>query len=292
MIRDLQLRRLADRTQQSYVQAVAGLAQYYKQSPDRIDDQKVQDYLLHLLNDRHLSWSTCDLYAAGISFFYRVTLKRPASHFILPPRRHRDTPWPSRASSSASGDRKSGSFCAKPRSPSDGGSSGNADVSRSSVLASEGVAGIADGSNGIFLGRGSWQPPLLSLMRRLEDSHRKLNGELLRISAGKYYPINCDIWSRDLARYRTIATRIGSAARMNQMVLSFRQFVRNRSFNNTNNANANQIQHILYPAGKTDAAHNRTPPSIRKKAERNQEAFWISRKVKYSSGHHTVNRKL
>jgi len=88
MIRDLQIRRLADRTQQSYVQAVAGLAQYYKQSPDQIDDQKVQNYLLHLLNKRNLSWSTCDLYAAGISFFYRVTLKRPASRFTLPPRRH------------------------------------------------------------------------------------------------------------------------------------------------------------------------------------------------------------
>ena len=88
MIRDLQLRRLADRTQQTYVQAVAGLAKYYKQSPDQIDDQKVQDYLLHLLNERKLSWSTCDLYAAGIAFFYRVTLGRPASQFTLPPRRH------------------------------------------------------------------------------------------------------------------------------------------------------------------------------------------------------------
>jgi site-specific recombinase XerD len=88
MIRDLQLRRLADRTQQSYVQAVAGLAKYYKQSPDQIDDQKVQNYLLHLLNEQKLSWSTCDLYAAGISFFYRVTLARPASRFTLPPRRH------------------------------------------------------------------------------------------------------------------------------------------------------------------------------------------------------------
>ena len=88
MIRDLQSRRLADRTQEVYVQSVAGLARYYKQSPDQIDDQKVQDYLLHLLHERNLAWSTCDLYAAGIAFFYRVTLNRPASQFILPPRRH------------------------------------------------------------------------------------------------------------------------------------------------------------------------------------------------------------
>lgn len=88
MIRDLQVRRLSDRTQEAYIGAVAGLAKYYKQSPDQLTDQKVQDYLLHLLNDRHLAWSTCDLYAAGISFFYRVTLARPANQFTLPPRRH------------------------------------------------------------------------------------------------------------------------------------------------------------------------------------------------------------
>ena len=88
MIRDMQLRRLADRTQESYLYAVTGLAQYYKESPDRITEKKVQDYLLYLLNERKLSWSACDLYASALEFFYRVTLGRPLTQFRLPPRQH------------------------------------------------------------------------------------------------------------------------------------------------------------------------------------------------------------
>jgi len=88
MIRDLQLRRLSEGTQKRYLHAVAGLAQYYKLSPDQIDHQKIQDYLLYLIRERKLAWKTCDLYAAAISFFYRVTLARPEKEFILPPRQH------------------------------------------------------------------------------------------------------------------------------------------------------------------------------------------------------------
>jgi integrase/recombinase XerD len=88
MIRDMQLRRLADRTQQSYLWAVTGLAKYYHQSPDQIEEKRVLDYLLHLLNQRKLAWSTCDLIASGLEFFYRTTLGRTQTEFRLPPRRH------------------------------------------------------------------------------------------------------------------------------------------------------------------------------------------------------------
>jgi site-specific recombinase XerD len=88
MVRDMQLRRFADRTQQSYLWAVTGLAKYYKQSPDQIEEKRVLDYLLYLLNERKLSWSTCDLIASGLEFFYRTTLGRPQTQFRLPPRRH------------------------------------------------------------------------------------------------------------------------------------------------------------------------------------------------------------
>jgi len=86
MIRDMQLRRFAERTQETYLGVVARFAQHYKQSPDLIPDAKVQDYLLYLLNERKLSWSSCDICANGLQFFYRVTLGR-ASTFILPPRK-------------------------------------------------------------------------------------------------------------------------------------------------------------------------------------------------------------
>mgnify|MGYP001589264278 CR=1 FL=1 len=87
MIRDMQLRRFAERTQESYLGAVTRLAKHYKQSPDLIPEEQARDYLLYLLNVRKLSWSSCDLHANGLQFFYRVTLGRPGT-FILPPRKH------------------------------------------------------------------------------------------------------------------------------------------------------------------------------------------------------------
>lgn len=87
MIRDMQLRRFADRTQESYLGAVARLAKHYKQSPDLIPEEKARDYLLYMLNVRKLSWSSCDVHANALQFFYRVTLGRPGT-FILPPRKH------------------------------------------------------------------------------------------------------------------------------------------------------------------------------------------------------------
>lgn len=88
MTRDMQLRRLSPRTQESYLAAVTALARHYKQSPDLIDNKKAQDYLLQLLNERKLSWSTCDVHASALQFFYRVTLGLSASQFQLPPRQH------------------------------------------------------------------------------------------------------------------------------------------------------------------------------------------------------------
>ena len=50
MIRDMQLRRLAPKTQEAYLAAVTGLAKHYKQSPDQIQERQVHDYLLDMLN--------------------------------------------------------------------------------------------------------------------------------------------------------------------------------------------------------------------------------------------------
>ena len=87
MIRDMQLRRFSPRTQETYLGVVAALAKHFKQSPDLIPQERVQDYLLHLVNERKLAWSSCDVHANGLQFFYRVTVGR-AGTFMLPPRQH------------------------------------------------------------------------------------------------------------------------------------------------------------------------------------------------------------
>ncbi|MGH9860484.1 MAG: tyrosine-type recombinase/integrase, partial [Candidatus Acidiferrales bacterium] len=69
---------------ESYTGAVAALAKYYGRSPDRISAPEVQRYLLRLIQERKLAWSSCNIALSGLKFFYRVTLKRPQAQFELP----------------------------------------------------------------------------------------------------------------------------------------------------------------------------------------------------------------
>jgi site-specific recombinase XerD len=87
MIRDMQLRRLSDRTQESYLQGVRSLAKHYMRPPDQLTDREVQDFVLHLLNERGFAWSTCNTYVSGMKFFYGVTLGRTSTCLSIPPRK-------------------------------------------------------------------------------------------------------------------------------------------------------------------------------------------------------------
>jgi site-specific recombinase XerD len=75
---------MAVRTREAYLGAVAGLAKYYGRRPDRIGEAEVQNYLLHLIQERKLAWSSCNIVAQGLKFFYRVTLKRREAQFGIP----------------------------------------------------------------------------------------------------------------------------------------------------------------------------------------------------------------
>jgi integrase/recombinase XerD len=86
MIRDMQLQRLAPRTQEAYIAAVAGLAKFYCQPPDQLHPDQIRSYLHHLLIERRLAWSSCNQVACGLKFFYVTTLGWDALHLNLPPR--------------------------------------------------------------------------------------------------------------------------------------------------------------------------------------------------------------
>ena len=60
MIEDMQLRGLAARTQQSYVAAVRGLAEYYGKSPADLSEAELRQYLLYLKNEKKVAASTCN----------------------------------------------------------------------------------------------------------------------------------------------------------------------------------------------------------------------------------------
>jgi site-specific recombinase XerD len=84
MENDLVLRGMAERTREAYIGAVARLALFYHRSPDRITDAEVQTYLLHLIQERKLSWSTCNIATHGIRFFYHTTLGHDRVDFCIP----------------------------------------------------------------------------------------------------------------------------------------------------------------------------------------------------------------
>lgn len=84
---DMVLRGLAPRTQEAYLAVVAGLAAYYRRSPDQLSQDDVQRYLLHLIEERKLAWSSTNQAACALRFFFHVTLKQPDAGFIIPSRK-------------------------------------------------------------------------------------------------------------------------------------------------------------------------------------------------------------
>ena len=87
MIEDMQLRGLAVRTQDSYVQAVRQLAEYYGKSPAQLSEEELRQYFLYLKNDNQYASSSCMVALCGIKFFYNHTLNRDwvQLDFIKPP---------------------------------------------------------------------------------------------------------------------------------------------------------------------------------------------------------------
>jgi integrase/recombinase XerD len=82
----MQLERLAPKTQTAYVAAVAGLATFYHCPPDQLRPEQIRRSLHHLLVDRHRSWRSCHQVACGRRFFSTTTLGWEPLYLNLPPR--------------------------------------------------------------------------------------------------------------------------------------------------------------------------------------------------------------
>lgn len=84
MIDQMTVRGMAETTKRAYLQAVAGIAKYYRRSPDQINEREVQQYLLHLIRERGLAWSSCNVAANGLKFLFHVTLNWREVDFCIP----------------------------------------------------------------------------------------------------------------------------------------------------------------------------------------------------------------
>jgi integrase/recombinase XerD len=74
MIEDMTLRNFAPRTIEIYLERVATFAQYFHTSPERLGPEHIRGYLLHLIQERHVSWGYFNQARCALQFLDRVTL--------------------------------------------------------------------------------------------------------------------------------------------------------------------------------------------------------------------------
>lgn len=74
---DLQLRGLSPRTQKTYIVQVTRFARHFNKLPDKLGEKEVKEYLLYLLNEKHVSYATLAQSYSALKFIYEVTLQRP-----------------------------------------------------------------------------------------------------------------------------------------------------------------------------------------------------------------------
>lgn len=80
------LRGFSPKTKEAYIGAVAGLAKYYNQSPDKLSNDQIQAYLLYLIEKRKLAWSSTNVVFSGLRCFYLHVLKWDKARFHIPSR--------------------------------------------------------------------------------------------------------------------------------------------------------------------------------------------------------------
>jgi site-specific recombinase XerD len=92
MREDMQLRGLASRTQESYVEAIKRLAQFCARAPEQLEtltEAELRAFFLHVVTVRHAARGSLSVYRSGIRFLVETTLRRtwPLLDLIRPAKR-------------------------------------------------------------------------------------------------------------------------------------------------------------------------------------------------------------
>jgi integrase/recombinase XerD len=86
MLDAMTVRGLAQRTQECYSEAIARMARHYDRSPELLEPAQIEAYMLHLVKDRKLSYSSVNHTASASRFLFEVVLGRKAdSEHLRPP---------------------------------------------------------------------------------------------------------------------------------------------------------------------------------------------------------------
>lgn len=74
---DLELRGFSLHTQKEYLMRVTHFARYFGKLPDKLGEEEVKEYFLHLTRDKHASYGVLNMTYCALKFIYTVTLGRP-----------------------------------------------------------------------------------------------------------------------------------------------------------------------------------------------------------------------
>lgn len=75
MIEEMQLRNFALETQRNYLHHIAGLARFYRTSPDQLNVEEIREYQLDLIGVRRHSVQAVNQFVSAAKFFYNVVLE-------------------------------------------------------------------------------------------------------------------------------------------------------------------------------------------------------------------------
>jgi site-specific recombinase XerD len=84
MIEDMRLRNLSRHTIDAYVLAVKQFANHFGRSPEQLSGEQVREYLLHLVQEKHASWSRYNIARCALQFLFQITLGRDERFGKLP----------------------------------------------------------------------------------------------------------------------------------------------------------------------------------------------------------------
>jgi integrase/recombinase XerD len=84
MIDDMRLRNFSPHTARNYLKAVERLAKHFGMSPDKISQEQIRQYLLYLIHERKIAWSTYNVIRCALKFLYEVTLRRTEDFQAIP----------------------------------------------------------------------------------------------------------------------------------------------------------------------------------------------------------------
>ena len=72
----MELKNLSHQTQRAYLAAVTGFTRFYNQSPDKMTQEKIEDYLLYLKHDKGNAPNSCYSVLTGLRFFYKYATEK------------------------------------------------------------------------------------------------------------------------------------------------------------------------------------------------------------------------